>query len=209
MRKQRDGEGTKQTVLATAQELFAARGFYGTSLTDISKRCGISEGLILHHFISKKMLYHQVLEDLAENYTRVLVEARESATSPNEMMWQTLEASFNFWRRDSSYERISLWAYLEGQTEFNQKEALLTSGLAQAVKQLQEQGFLTDQFSPAVLLTLIIGPIHYWLRYRDQFKAALNLTENSEDLDRLFLGQLMQLVTTVSGNASQSREDRK
>ena len=198
MRKPRDGQDTRQRVLLAAQELFAAKGFSGTSLADISQRCGISDGLIIHHFQSKKNLYRQVLENLAEQYTQNLVQAKESATSPKEMMQQTLAASFNFWKQDSAYQRISLWAYLEGQTEFAEKEALLTAGLFQEVKQLQEQGLLDNRFSPVVFLTLVIGPIHFWLRYREQFKTSLNLTESSDDLDQLFLNQLIQLVTEMS-----------
>lgn len=198
MRKQRDGEDTKQRVLSAAQELFAAKGFSGTSLADISQKCGISDGLILHHYQSKKNLYRQVLENLAEQYTQVLVQAKEATTSPQEMMQQTLTASFNFWKQDSAYQRIALWAYLEEQTEFAEKEAALTAGLAQGVKQLQEQGFLDNRFSPVVLLTLVIGPIHFWLRYREQFRTTLNLTEASDDLDQLFLGQLIQLVMEMS-----------
>jgi AcrR family transcriptional regulator len=198
MRKQRDGEDTKRRVLSAAQALFAEKGFSGTSLGDISLRCGISDGLILHHFHSKKNLYHQVQENLAEQYTQVLVQAKEATTSPLEMMQRTLAASFNFWKQDSAYQRISLWAYLEGQTEFSEKEASLTAGLAQVVKQLQNQGFLDDRFSPVVVLTLIIGPIHFWLRYRDQFKRALHLDEASDDLDQLFLDQLIQLITEMS-----------
>ncbi|MBN2386415.1 MAG: TetR/AcrR family transcriptional regulator [Anaerolineales bacterium] len=198
MRKQRDGEDTKQRVLSAAQELFAAKGFSGTSLQKIALRCGISDGLILHHFQSKKNLYRQVLENLAEQYTQVLVQAKEASATPQEMMQQTLTASFNFWKQDSTYQRISLWAYLEGQTEFAEKEAYLTAGLAQAVKQLQVQGLIDNRFSPAVLLTLVIGPIHFWLRYREQFRAALNLIETSDELDQLFLGQLIQLVMELS-----------
>jgi len=198
LRKPRDGQDTRQRVLLAAQELFAAKGFSGTSLADISQRCGISDGLIIHHFQSKKNLYRQVLENLAEQYTQNLVQAKESTTSPKEMMQQTLAASFNFWKQDSAYQRISLWAYLEGQTEFAEKEALLTAGLFQEVKQLQEQGLLDNRFSPVVFLTLVIGPIHFWLRYREQFKISLNLTESSDDLDQLFLNQLIQLVTEMS-----------
>jgi TetR/AcrR family transcriptional regulator len=198
LRKQRDGGDTKQRVLSAAQELFAAKGFSGTSLADISRRCGISDGLILHHYQSKKNLYRQVLESLAEQYTRNLVQAKESATSPQEMMQQTLTASFDFWKKDLAYQRISLWAYLEGQTELAEKEAYLTAGLFQEVKRLQEQGLMDDRFSPVVCLTLIIGPIHFWLRYREQFKVILNLPETSDELDQLFLGQLIQLVMEMS-----------
>ena len=61
MRKPRDGEDTRERVLAAAGELFAECGFAGTSLAAISKRCGISDGLILHHFQTKEALYRQVL----------------------------------------------------------------------------------------------------------------------------------------------------
>lgn len=198
MRKQRNGEDTKQRVLTAAQELFAAKGFSGTSLSDISRRCGISDGLILHHFQSKKNLYCQVLENLAGQYTHNLVQAKESANSPQEIIQQTLAASFNFWEQDLAYQRISLWAYLEGYTELAEKEALLTAGLFQEVKRLQEQGIIDNRFSPVVFLTLIIGPIHFWLRYREHFKTILNLTEDLDELDQLFLKQLVQLVMEMS-----------
>jgi TetR/AcrR family transcriptional regulator len=198
MRKQRDGEDTRRRTLQAAQELFAAKGFSGTSLAEISQRSGISDGLILHHYQSKKNLYHQVLENLAEQYTQCLEQARQAASSPQEMMQHTLAASFEFWRQDSAYQRISLWAYLEGQTEIAEKEALLTAGLAQGVKELQERGLIDSRFSPAVFLTMIIGSIHFWLRYRPQFKTILNLGESADELDQLFVAQMIQMVMEMS-----------
>jgi len=202
MRKQRDGDDTKQRVLSAAQRLFAEKGFSGTSLSEISQHCGISDGLILHHYQSKKNLYRRVLENLAEQYTQNLVQAKESATSPQEMIQQTLTASFDFWKEDSTYQRISLWAYLEGKTELAEKEAYLTTGLFQEVKRLQQQGLVDDRFSPVVFLTLVIGPIHFWLRYREQFRTILNLPESSDELDQLFLGQLTRLVMEMSRKTS-------
>jgi TetR/AcrR family transcriptional regulator len=198
MRKQRDGEDTRQRVLAAAEEQFAQHGFSGTSLADISQQCGISDGLILHHFQSKKNLYHQVLEKLADQYAEVLIQAKGAASTPGESIRQTLRASFNFWKQDAAYQRISLWAHLEGNSEYAGKEAALTSGLAQSVIQLQEQGLLDDRYSPAVLLTMIIGPIHFWLRYREQFKVSLHLSETPDELDSQFIDQLIQLVSELS-----------
>jgi hypothetical protein len=42
------------------------------------------------------------------------------------------------------------------------------------VGQLQAAGKIDRQIHPAVFLTMIIGPIHYWLRYRDRFKDAMH-----------------------------------
>jgi len=194
MRKPRDGEDTRARVLQAAEELFAEKGFSGASLALISQRCGISDGLILHHFQSKQNLYRQVLEALAGRYTRELFQASGGAASPQEMMQQALAASFNCWKQDSAYQRISLWAYLEGETGLADQEAALTVELVRQVGRLQEQGLVSARYTPMVFLTMIIGPIHFWLRYRDHFKDILNLPEPAAELDRLFLDQLVTLV---------------
>ncbi|NMB55646.1 MAG: TetR/AcrR family transcriptional regulator [Leptolinea sp.] len=198
MRKQRDGEDTKQRVLSAAEELFAKNGFAGTSLGEISKLCGISDGLILHHFTSKRNLYRQVQEKLAGQYADLMMETRDSASTPLDLLRQTILTSFNFWKQDFAYQRISDWAFLEGQTEFTEKEAAFTAGLARGVAQLQEKGLIDDRYSPVVLLTMVIGPIKFWLRYRERFKASLELKESLDELDDLFISQLIRIVSENS-----------
>ena len=200
MRKQRDGEDTRERVLASARQLFAEKGFNGTSLANISKDCGISDGLILHHFKNKKNLYQAVLEQSAEEYTKVFVTVRESAGSPQEMMQAAMTAAFNFWKEDSTYQRLSLWSHLEGQNTFSDKEAQFTAGMAQMVGQLQQQGLMADQISPVVLMTMVIGPIHFWLRYREQFKESLQMEGSIDELDEMFIGQLVQIISLLGKN---------
>jgi hypothetical protein len=74
----------------------------------------------------------------------------------------------------------------------------LTAALAREVEKLQEQGLIDRRYAPAVFLTLILGPIQFWLRYRDQFKASLNLPDSQEALDALLRGQLSGLVKEMS-----------
>ena len=204
MRKQRDGEDTRERVLAAAGELFAEHGFAGTSLAAISKQCGISDGLILHHFQTKEGLYRQVLEEMAGRYAQALLQARSPAGSPEEAMERTLTASFNFWKHDTSYQRISQWAALEGRSELAQQEARLTAALVREVERLQAQGLIDRRYTAMVFLTMIIGPIQFWLRYRDQFKASLKLSDPPEAMDALFLEQLTGLVKEMSQKQSET-----
>jgi TetR/AcrR family transcriptional regulator len=198
MRKQRNAEETKERVLEAARELFAERGFSGTSLAHISERSGISDGLILHHYQTKENLYRQVLEDLAGSYGLALSQFTTAPGSPAEMVRQTLRTTFNFWKNDNAYQRISLWAYLEGRPQLASQETALTVALVKQVETLQNRGLIDKRFTPIVFLTMIIGPIHFWLRYRNQFITALNLTESADALDDLFLEQLIQLVREMS-----------
>jgi AcrR family transcriptional regulator len=194
MRKSRDGASTREVVLAAAKEIFAERGFSGTSLAMISEKCGISDGLILHHYKSKKNLYHEVLKDLATGYVQTIEESGKQNLSYDEIAPEMLRTTFKFWSEDTRYNRISLWAYLENQPELIEEETKLTASLAGMLEQLQQQGLIDSHFAPFVLLTMTIGPIHFWIRYRNQFKKQLNLEGSIEELDDVFLTQFIDLI---------------
>jgi AcrR family transcriptional regulator len=66
----------RDQILATAAELFAARGFHGVSVADLGAACGVSGPAIYKHFASKdavlaEMLVSISLELLAVGRTRV------------------------------------------------------------------------------------------------------------------------------------------
>jgi len=194
MRKTRDGETTKNTVITTARQVFAERGFAGTSLAMISARCGISEGLILHHFKNKKNLYKMILQDLARNYAETISGAMIASKDPQQAAGEMLQTIFRYWSEDTLYARIAMWAYLEGQDELVDEELKLTKNLADAVRQMQASGAADSKFSPFVLLTMTIGPIQFWVRQRELFQQALFPGESMQALNDLFLKQYIGLV---------------
>lgn len=55
-------EERRLQILETALEIFAARGFNGTSIKDIAEAAGISQGLLYYHFSSKENLFMSTLE---------------------------------------------------------------------------------------------------------------------------------------------------
>jgi AcrR family transcriptional regulator len=194
MRKTRDGESTKTQVIEAAKQVFAQRGFAGTSLAMISEECGISDGLILYHFKNKENLYRQVQEHLAAEYLAVISQAAKDVQDPREIALATLQAAFRYWQEDQAYYRISLWAYLENQDTLIEQEAMLTAGLAEKVEQMQAAGQADGRFSPVALLTMTIGPLHFWVRHREMFRRALNLPGSPQELDRDFEAQYLQMI---------------
>ncbi|MBU3062532.1 TetR/AcrR family transcriptional regulator [Nocardia sp. NEAU-G5] len=57
------GRLTRQRILQAALELFAERGYAGTSIALIAKRVGLSQPGVLHHFSDKRSLLIAVLEE--------------------------------------------------------------------------------------------------------------------------------------------------
>lgn len=73
------GERTAQRIMDVAEELFATRGYDGTSLRQIAEGAGIREPGLYNHFSGKQALYDAVLQralrPMAETFTGRLNEA--------------------------------------------------------------------------------------------------------------------------------------
>jgi len=58
------GRDTKRDILARALDLFAERGFFGTSMRDIARAVGVRESALYHHFASKDAILKELLGSL-------------------------------------------------------------------------------------------------------------------------------------------------
>lgn len=61
----------REQILATAAELFAARGFHGVSVADLGAACGISGPALYKHFPSKDAVLAAMLVSISEELLAV------------------------------------------------------------------------------------------------------------------------------------------
>jgi AcrR family transcriptional regulator len=61
----------RDQILATAAELFAARGFHGVSVADLGAACGISGPALYKHFPSKDAVLAAMLVSISEELLQV------------------------------------------------------------------------------------------------------------------------------------------
>lgn len=61
----------RDQILATAAELFAARGFHGVSVADLGAACGISGPALYKHFPSKQAMLADMLVSISEELLSV------------------------------------------------------------------------------------------------------------------------------------------
>ena len=66
--KNADGQRTRQAILDAALELFADKGYFGTSLRDVASAVGVRESALYNYFKSKEALFDALI--LAHEHTR-------------------------------------------------------------------------------------------------------------------------------------------
>ena len=59
----RDARDTRQHILDAALDLFAEKGFFGTSMRELARAVGVRESAIYHHFANKDALLDAIISE--------------------------------------------------------------------------------------------------------------------------------------------------
>jgi AcrR family transcriptional regulator len=86
----------RDEILATAAELFAARGFHGVSVADIGAACGISGPALYKHFPSKDAVLAEMLVEISERLLQVGRERSEAAPDATAALLALVEWHVDF-----------------------------------------------------------------------------------------------------------------
>lgn len=73
---------TRAQILEAAAEIFAARGYRGTSVKDVAERAGMTKGAVYFHFPSKESLAVAVVEEHYRRWPVAMEEIRAQGFSP-------------------------------------------------------------------------------------------------------------------------------
>ncbi len=91
----------RRQLLDEALEVFAARGFHATSMSDVAEAAGVTKPVLYQHFESKRHLYLELLDDVGGQLQSSIVEATGAAEGPR----QQVEAGFAAYFRHVSTHR--------------------------------------------------------------------------------------------------------
>ncbi len=122
LEKVRDApQSTKARILATAEQVFAARGFAGASTREIASQAGVNISSLHYHWESKETLYRAVFEGI---YQRILELAR--STIPEDLgdrridrtaVEHSMEVLFDFFADNPDVAKLLLRRYIENEAE--------------------------------------------------------------------------------------------
>ena len=105
-RRERLRDNLEKTILAQAEQTFAASGFDGSSLADIAAASGVSKQNLLYYFPSKLALYRRVLDDVLDDWLSEMQVLAETTLPPREALGAYLRAKLHFSRRRPHGSRV-------------------------------------------------------------------------------------------------------
>ncbi|MBN1613330.1 MAG: TetR/AcrR family transcriptional regulator [Deltaproteobacteria bacterium] len=70
-------ENTYEKIIAAAVELFARKGYHGTSIRDITDKVGVSKGAMHNHFTSKGELVQKLIREYEARYVNEIIRISE------------------------------------------------------------------------------------------------------------------------------------
>ena len=111
-----NAEETKRRILEAASELFAERGFEGTSVRQIAAAANVSLGMIRHYYGSKDGLHRACLDSALTAYdtlTPYIRTSLESGQSPSEVIGAATKLGFRYALERKGATRLTLWTQME------------------------------------------------------------------------------------------------
>jgi len=97
-------ERTKQSILDAGLRVFARKGFYGATMSEIAIEAKISKGLIYNYFVNKRELARAILNQvtvLMLSFEMVFKETKDPYAIVENLLketFKTIRENTNFWR---------------------------------------------------------------------------------------------------------------
>jgi AcrR family transcriptional regulator len=169
-------EPTRDRLISSARELFAGRGYQGTSVQEVLDNTNVSRGALYHHFPSKASLFEAVFESVEEQIAAKLVDAASGARSGKQALQAGCAAWFEL-TQDPAIRRIALidaptalgwakWRAIDARHGFG----LLAAALRSEADAGHLNAYLVDAYAHLLLAGLMEFGLH--IAHADQPEAA-------------------------------------
>ncbi|UCF93144.1 MAG: TetR/AcrR family transcriptional regulator [Desulfobacterales bacterium] len=158
----------KDQILSVATDLFAAKGFKGTSIRDISNALGISISNLYHYFGSKEGLLLAILQRTSETLLDDLQRVSEMELEPLERFKRLIETHLRQCRDFGKETRIFMLdkehLSREGDRANRQIQRRVLAIYLKELGTLANRGLVTSR-NLKVLAFNVLGVINWYLRW--------------------------------------------
>ncbi len=105
-RKEREYLAHREEILSAAEKVFAAKGFFPSTMNDIARKAEFGTGTLYKYFKSKGELYFTLIDEKVAEVNRLVKAELSQKTPAIERIKKVLELQFEFIERNRDFFRI-------------------------------------------------------------------------------------------------------
>lgn len=175
MGQRMNGQERRDQIIQGAMNIFARKGFRGTTTREIAQNLGISEALMFKYFPTKEALYRAIIEKRTDRAEEMLF-PREVVNGKNDWLVFSSIATYLIKRntQDPTFMRLLHYSALEGhelsriflETHAQKKIKLLSSYIQRRIK---EGAF--REISPDLAAQAFLGMVINYVQSREIFRV--------------------------------------
>ncbi len=140
-------------LFAAAVDLFAERGYSGTTVDAIVERAGVAKGTVYYHFKGKAELLDALLLDGLERLAECLRAVDEGAQTPQEAPRALIHAEITYIQQHQSFSRFvmsQIWRTDAGRERQSELLRLLLNNHASVFGAVLARGIEAGVFRPTI-----------------------------------------------------------
>ena len=133
-------EQRRRQLCSVALELFAVRGYRATTMDDIAEAAGVTKPLVYQHFSSKRALYLELVDSVAQDLLVAIGEATSTAAGPRQQVEGGFAAYFRMMVSHEAAFRLLYGRDHAGDEELGDALRRVEDAIAEAIDPLIDAG---------------------------------------------------------------------
>ncbi len=134
----------RQQLVAVALELFAQRGYRSTTMDDIAEAAGVTKPLVYQHFSSKRALYLELVNSIAQELLLAVRSAVGQAQGPRQQVEMGFAAYFRLVVSREAEFRLLYGRDHADDEELGRALRTVEDAIAEAIEPLMNAGLDDD-----------------------------------------------------------------
>lgn len=174
-------------IMESAEKLFAARGYDGTSVRDIAETAGINLAMVSYYFGSKEKLFEAMFSYRSE-YFKLQLETMvaNNELEPMEKMYVLIDQYISKLTSQQMFHRIMAREQMMNNNSFiaDQIHGLKVRNQAlirQLIREGQEKGVFKNEVDVPLLMMTMIGTVSHLVTTQHFYKEMNGLQSMSEE----------------------------
>jgi AcrR family transcriptional regulator len=181
IRRLSGGERRKQ-LFEVALRLFAERGYRATTMDDVAEAAGVTKPLVYQHFSSKRALYLELVDSVAQELLDAVGRATAAADGPRQQVELGFAAYFELVVTHENAFRLLYGRNDAEDPELGQALRRVEDAIAEAIEPLIAAGLDTDhrRFLAYAVVGMAEGASRHWIATRTAGGPAATTTVTGE-----------------------------